>query len=49
MRLVHPQGIVLCRGLIHQAHNFEYINKLTGFNYSYICIWFVLCMCLIYL
>ncbi len=29
-------GLVLCRGLIHQAHLFEYINKLNGFNFSYV-------------
>jgi hypothetical protein len=28
----------LCRGLIYQAHLFEYINNLNGFGFSYV--WF---------
>ncbi|MBA7642328.1 hypothetical protein ES703_50018 [subsurface metagenome] len=28
-------GFFFCRGLIYQAHLFEYTNKLNGFNFSY--------------
>ncbi len=50
MGLIHSQGFDLCcRGLIYQAHLFEYINKLNGFNFSYICVWlFFFCRGLIY-
>jgi hypothetical protein len=35
------QGLVLCRGLIYQAHLFEYIDKLNGFNFSSVGILFL--------
>ncbi len=37
-----------CRDLIHQAHLFDYINKLNSFNFSYVCTWFFFCRGLIY-
>ncbi len=48
--LIHlVQGFdFFCKGLIYQAHLFECINKLSGFNFSYICVWFFLCRGLIY-
>ncbi|MBA7547215.1 hypothetical protein ES705_39621 [subsurface metagenome] len=36
MRWIHPRGFFFCRGLIHQAHLYEYINKLNGFDFYYV-------------
>ena len=33
--------VFLCRGLIYQAHLFEYINELNGFYLSYVCVLFI--------
>ncbi len=47
--LIHSQEFDLyCRGLIYRTHLFDYINKLNGFNFSYVCVWFFLCRGLIY-
>ncbi len=40
--------VFFCRGLIYQAHLIEYINKLDGFNFSYVCVRFFFCRGLIY-
>jgi len=34
--------------LVYQTHLFDYINKLNGFNFSYVRVWFFFCRGLIY-